>query len=86
MQLSGIVEGAALLLCQFLVQSICRPQRLAVVADVIQRVLTAFLRRVCNWVDKLPTERLSGDCGAILTASRVHALFSPHGGKNWSRA
>lgn len=74
---SGIVEGVALLLCQFLVQSICRPQRLAVVVDVIKRVLTAFLRRVCNWVGKLSVERLSGVCGAILAASRVRALFCP---------
>ena len=76
-QLSGIVEGAALLLCQFLVQSICRPQRLAVVVDVIQRVLTAFLRRVCNWAGKLSAERFSGDCGAILTPYACARFLAP---------
>lgn len=78
---SGIVEGAALLLCQFLVQSICRPQRLAVVVDVVQRVLTAFLRRVCNWVDKLGVERFSGDSGAILTPYACARFLAPTAAK-----
>ena len=74
---SGIVEGVALLLCQFLVQSICRPQRLPVVVDVVERVLTAFLRRVCNWVDKLAVERFSGDSGAILTPYACARFLAP---------
>lgn len=77
----GIVEGAALLLCQFLVQSICRPQRLPVVVDVVQRVLTAFLRRVCNWVGKLSVERFSGDCGAILTPYACARFLAPTAAK-----
>lgn len=78
---SGIVEGAALLLCQFLVQSICRPQRLPVVVDAIQRVLTAFLRRVCSWVGKLSVERFSGDCGAILTPYACARFLAPTAAK-----
>ena len=78
---SGIVEGVALLLCQFLVQSICRTQRLAVVVDVVQRVLTAFLRRVCNWMDKLAAERLSGDSGAILRPYARARFLAPTAAK-----
>lgn len=74
-------RGRALLLCQFLVQSICRPQRLPVVVDAIQRVLTAFLRRVCNWVDKLAAERFSGDCGAILTPYACARFLAPTAAK-----
>lgn len=74
-------RGRALLLCQFLVQSICRPQRLAVVVDVVQRVLTAFLRRVCNWVGKLSVERFSSDSGAILTPYACARFLAPTAAK-----